>query len=71
MVIKTNDSLVVNTMIKSINAIFNENSFISILRPKEHVHFQGEDNKEENLEPRRSKRIREAITFGSDFFIFL
>jgi len=71
--------ILVNTVIESRDAIFQEERFNSISYPKDIVHYnvQNLENSESDVdaldgsELRRSKRIRKEKYFGSDFFMFL
>ena len=79
LVIESNDSYSVNTVIESRDAIFQEDRFKSISYPKDIVHSNvpNLENNESNVdaldgsELRRSKRIRKEKDFGPDFFMFL
>jgi len=79
MVIEPNDYVLVNSVIESRNAIFDENRFKSILN-KSPVETQTGNSVMENEndqdivevpELRRSKRARKVKSFGSDFYTFL
>ncbi|GKB82643.1 zinc finger, CCHC-type containing protein [Tanacetum coccineum] len=78
-VIEPNDSVSVNSVIESRDAIFDENRFSSIPRPKDIVSSsngtQGGDLPGETPieipEPRRSNRARVAKSYGSDFQLYL
>ncbi|GJS72903.1 zinc finger, CCHC-type containing protein [Tanacetum coccineum] len=78
-VIEPNDSVSINSIIKSRDAIFDENRFSSIPRPKDiipnSVESQRDDHSDdvpsETLEPRRGKRARKAKLYGSDFYLYL
>ena len=73
MVIEPNDSIMANTVIESINAIFDENIFSSIPKPNNLIlTTMAPNNGQEHggiVEVRRSKRIRKERSFGSDFFV--
>ena len=69
MVIEPNDSISVNTVIESRDAIFEETRFNSI--PKNVPGSKNIEQEEEVIELRRSKRARKAKSFGPDFFTFL
>lgn len=79
MVVESNDSYPINTVIESRDAIFQENRFNSIPHPKETVcsSVQSLENNVSNndtltcSEPRRSKRARKEKDYGLDFFMFL
>ncbi|XP_072066897.1 uncharacterized protein [Arachis hypogaea] len=62
-------------VIESRDAIFLEDRFNSTPRPESKIHLEKEENVEnkpvENIELRKSKRIRKAKTYGPDFFMFL
>ncbi|GJR17287.1 zinc finger, CCHC-type containing protein [Tanacetum coccineum] len=74
-----NDSVSINSIIESRDAIFNENRFSSIPRPKDvipnSVESQRDDHSDdvpsEILEPRKGKRVRKAKSYGSDFQLYL
>ncbi|GAU36564.1 hypothetical protein TSUD_277700 [Trifolium subterraneum] len=76
---KPNDSISINTIIESTVAIFDENCFSSIPRPKISIPNSDEslrddhsyDVPSETLEPRRSKRARKSRSYGSDFQLYL
>jgi hypothetical protein len=78
-VIEPNDSISINTIIESRDAIFDENCFSSIPRPKDSIPNSDEslrddhsnDVPSETLEPRRSKRARKSRSYGSDFQLYL
>lgn len=78
-VIEPNSSVSINTIIESRDAIFDENRFSSISRPKDIVPNSDEvqrddhsnDVPSENPEPRKSKRARKAKSYGSDFQLYL
>ena len=79
-VIESNDSVPINTVIESRDAIFDEMRFSSIQRPKDLTFGTNEvQNPEssdgvsvpETQELRKSKRGRIAKNFGSDFQLFL
>ena len=71
MVIEPNDSISVNTIIESRDAIFEENRFTSIkdVIPKSSELIK--DGENETIELRRSKRARKSKDFGSDFYMYL
>ena len=78
-VIEPNDSVSINTIIESRDAIFDENRFSSIPRPKYTIPssddtLRGDHSNEapsETSEPRRSKRARKPKSYGSDFQLYL
>nr|GEX84273.1 zinc finger, CCHC-type [Tanacetum cinerariifolium] len=78
-VIEPNDSVSFNTIIGSRDAIFDENRFSFVPRPKEIIQNYDESQKDdylkdvpsETLEPRRDKRARKAKSYGSDFQLYL
>ncbi|XP_075112339.1 uncharacterized protein LOC142182195 [Nicotiana tabacum] len=83
LVIEPNDSYSVNTVIESRDAIFDETRFVSIPRSKDIVLddpssstsqssiFQNDENQDDIVEVRRSKRVRKEKTYGDDFYIYL
>lgn len=76
MVIERKNSISINTVIELRDVIFDENKLNSISKPNDILpeNKNGKKNEklnEENLEPRRSKRIRKAKDFGPDFFMYL
>nr|KAJ0186750.1 hypothetical protein LSAT_V11C900460560 [Lactuca sativa] len=80
-VLESNESVSVNTMIESRDAIFDEERFTSIPRPRDMIHqssskstTQAEDvsgGASSVPEPRKSTRARKAKSFGSDFQLYL
>nr|KAJ0197827.1 hypothetical protein LSAT_V11C700348630 [Lactuca sativa] len=80
-VLESNDSASVNTVIESRDAIFDEERFTSIPRPRDMIHqsysksiTQAEDvsgGASSVPEPRKSTRARKAKSFGSDFQLYL
>ncbi|GKF20377.1 zinc finger, CCHC-type containing protein [Tanacetum coccineum] len=78
-VIEPNDSVSINSIIESRDAIFDENRFSSIPRPKDIIPNMQEpqmddhtdDVPNEILEPRRVKRAKKAKSYGSDFQLYL
>nr|KAJ0227703.1 hypothetical protein LSAT_V11C100011740 [Lactuca sativa] len=80
-VLESNDSVSVNTVIESRDAIFDEERFTSIPRPRDMIHqsssksaTQAEDvsgGASSVPEPRNSTRARKAKSFGSDFQLYL
>lgn len=79
MVIESNDSYLINTLIESRDAIFQENRITSIQNLKDIVHYvvQSLESNVSNKDtltcsrPRRCKRIRKMKNYGSDFFMLL
>ena len=81
-VLEPNDSISINTVIESRDAIFDENRFNSIsrqLQPQQLIHSSNKneiplkqiDNNDESCqELRRSKRIKKVKDFGPDFIMF-
>ncbi|KAK2999645.1 hypothetical protein RJ639_023181 [Escallonia herrerae] len=73
MVMEQNNYYSKNTIIESRDAIFVESRFQSL--PKQVKQKEGqrevEKNHENEVEPRRSKRMRIAKTFGPDFYMYL
>ncbi|GJT22107.1 zinc finger, CCHC-type containing protein [Tanacetum coccineum] len=78
-VIEPNDSVSINSIIESRDAIFDENCFSSIPRPKDIIPNSDEFQRDDHLddvtseipEPRRDKRARKAKSYGSDFQLYL
>ncbi|GJS75363.1 zinc finger, CCHC-type containing protein [Tanacetum coccineum] len=78
-VIEPNDSVSINSIIESRDAIFDENRFSSIPRPKDIIpnleESQRDDHSDdvpsETPEPRRGKRAKKAKSYGSDFQLYL
>ncbi|GJX67112.1 zinc finger, CCHC-type containing protein [Tanacetum coccineum] len=78
-VIEPNDSVSINSIIESRDAIFNENRFSSIPRPKDIIpnsdESQSDDHNDgvpsEIPEPRKGKRVRKAKSYGFDFQLYL
>jgi len=75
MVIKPNASIMVNTVIESIDVIFDETRFSSIPKPNSLVLTTMTPSDSQGhgdiVEVRRSKQIRKDKSFGSDFFVYL
>ena len=75
MVIESNTSITVNTMIESIDAIFDETRFSSIPKPNTLVATTMTPNDDQGhgdtAEVRRSKWMKKEKSFGSDFFVYL
>ncbi|GKC10875.1 zinc finger, CCHC-type containing protein [Tanacetum coccineum] len=78
-VIEPNDSFSINSIIESRDAIFDENRFSSIPKPKDIIpnydESQTDDHSNDVLsetpEPRRGKRARKAKSYGFDFQLYL
>ncbi|GKD90926.1 zinc finger, CCHC-type containing protein, partial [Tanacetum coccineum] len=78
-VIEPNDFVSINSIIESKDAIFDDNRFSSIPRPKDIIpnfnESQTDDHSNdipsENPEPRKGKRARKAKSYGSDFHLYL
>nr|GEW25237.1 zinc finger, CCHC-type [Tanacetum cinerariifolium] len=78
-VIETSESVSINSIIKSRDAIFDENRLSSILRPKDiilnSVESQRDDHSDdvpsETPEPCKGKRVRKAKSYCSDFQLYL
>ncbi|GJX57624.1 zinc finger, CCHC-type containing protein [Tanacetum coccineum] len=78
-VIEPNDSISINSIIESRDAIFDEKHFFSIPRPKDiipnSVESQRDDHSDdvpnETLESCKDKRVRKAKSYGSDFQLYL
>nr|GEV21450.1 zinc finger, CCHC-type [Tanacetum cinerariifolium] len=74
-VIEPNDSISINSIIESRDAIFDENHFSSIPRPKNIIPNVQESQRDDHsdavpseiFEPRKGKRVRKAKSYGSDF----
>jgi len=75
MVIEPNESITVNTVIESRDAIFDETRFSSIPKPNSPIPttMTPNDNQRHGdiVEVRRSKRIRKEKFSGPDFFFYL
>ncbi|KAK3034678.1 hypothetical protein RJ639_033633 [Escallonia herrerae] len=73
MVVEQNDYYSKNTIIESKDAIFDESRFQSLPKQVEQKESQRdvEKNYENEVEPRRSKRMRIAKTYGPDFYMYL
>ncbi|GJY47962.1 zinc finger, CCHC-type containing protein [Tanacetum coccineum] len=78
-VIEPNDFVSINTIIESRDAIFDENRFSSIPRPKDIIPNSDESQRDDHSddvpseipEPRKGKRVRKAKSYGSDFQLYL
>ncbi|GJR88839.1 zinc finger, CCHC-type containing protein [Tanacetum coccineum] len=78
-VIEPNDFISINPIIESRDAIFDENRFSLIPRPKDvipnSIESQMDDHSDdvpsEIPEPRKGKRVRKAKSYGSDFQLYL
>ncbi|GJW93418.1 zinc finger, CCHC-type containing protein [Tanacetum coccineum] len=78
-VIEPNDYVSINTIIGSRDAIFDENRFSSIPRPKDIIPNSDESQRDdhsndvpsETPEPHKGKRVRKAKSYGSDFQLYL
>ncbi|GKA59956.1 zinc finger, CCHC-type containing protein [Tanacetum coccineum] len=73
-VIEPNDSVSINSIIESIDAIFDENRFSSIPRlnlEESQRDDRSDDVPSETPEPRRGTRVRKAKSYGSDFQLYL
>ncbi|GJY63696.1 zinc finger, CCHC-type containing protein, partial [Tanacetum coccineum] len=78
-VIELSNFVSINIIIESRDAIFNENRFSSIPRPKDIIPNSDESQRDdqsndvpsETLKPRKSKRARKAKSYGSDFQLYL
>ena len=76
-VIEPNDYVSVNSIIESRDAIFDEERFTSIPRPRGMVQPSSSKIVEDEIEvpgpsiPRKSTRTRKAKSFGSDFQLYL
>ncbi|GJT79936.1 putative reverse transcriptase domain-containing protein [Tanacetum coccineum] len=78
-VIEPNDSISINSIIESRDAIFDENRFSSIPRPKDIIPNVEESQMDDHTddvpseipEPHKGKRVRKAKSYGSDFQLYL
>ncbi|GJX42308.1 zinc finger, CCHC-type containing protein [Tanacetum coccineum] len=78
-VIEPNDSVSINSIIESRDAIFDENHFFSIPIPKDIIPNSNESQRDDHSddvpseipEPRKCKRVRKAKSYGSDFQLYL
>ncbi|GJZ08491.1 zinc finger, CCHC-type containing protein [Tanacetum coccineum] len=78
-VIEPNDSVSINSIIESRDAIFDENRFSSIPRPKDIIPNLDESQRDdlsddvpsEIPKPRKGKRVWKAKSYGSNFQLYL
>ncbi|GJX81209.1 zinc finger, CCHC-type containing protein [Tanacetum coccineum] len=78
-VIEPNDSVSINSIIESRDAIFDENRFSSIPRPNDIIPNSDESRRDDHSddvpseipEPHKGKRVRKAKSYGSDFQLYL
>ncbi|GJS29689.1 zinc finger, CCHC-type containing protein [Tanacetum coccineum] len=78
-VIEPNDSVSVNSIIESRDAIFDENCFSLIPRPKDNIPNSDESQRDDHSddvpskipEPHKGKRVRKAKSYGYDFQLYL
>lgn len=75
-VLESNEYVSVNSVIESRDAIFDEERFTSIPRPRDMIHrskepINIEDVPSTNTKPRKGTRVRKAKTFGDDFQLYL
>ncbi|GKC29826.1 zinc finger, CCHC-type containing protein [Tanacetum coccineum] len=78
-VIEPNDSVSINSIIESRDAIFDKNRFSSIPRPKDIIANSDESQRDDHsddvpseiLEPRKGKRVQKVKSYGSDFQLYL
>nr|GEX92334.1 zinc finger, CCHC-type [Tanacetum cinerariifolium] len=78
-IIEPNDSVSINSIIESRDAIFDENRFSSIPRPKDIILNSDESQRNDHSddvpneipEPRKGKRVRKAKSYGCDFQLYL
>nr|GEV73925.1 zinc finger, CCHC-type [Tanacetum cinerariifolium] len=78
-VIEPNDSVSINSTIKSRDAIFDENRFSLIPRPKDIIPNSGESQRDDHSDdvpseiigPRKGKRVEKAKSYGFDFQLYL
>nr|GEW35691.1 hypothetical protein [Tanacetum cinerariifolium] len=77
-VIEPNDSVSINSIIESKDAIFDENRFYSIPRPKDIILNSDESQRDDHYddvpseisESRKGKRVRKAKSYGFDFQLY-
>nr|GEZ55514.1 zinc finger, CCHC-type [Tanacetum cinerariifolium] len=78
-IIEPNDSVSINSIIESRDAIFDQNRFSSIPRSKDIIPNSDESQRDdlsddvpnEIPEPRKGKRVRKAKSYGYDFKLYL
>ncbi|GKC67928.1 zinc finger, CCHC-type containing protein [Tanacetum coccineum] len=78
-VFEPNDSVSINSIIESRDAIFDENYFSSIPRPKDIIPNSVESQRDDHFndvpsetpEPCKGKRVRKAKSYGFDFQLYL
>ncbi|GJV83168.1 hypothetical protein Tco_1523066 [Tanacetum coccineum] len=78
-IIEPNESVSINSIIESRDAIFDENRFSSISRPKDIIPNSVESQRDDHSndvpseipEPRKGKRVRKAKSYGFDFQLYL
>nr|GEX94037.1 zinc finger, CCHC-type [Tanacetum cinerariifolium] len=78
-VIEPNESISINSIIESRDAIFDENRFSSIPRLKDIIPNVQESQMDDHTddvpneipEPQKGKRVRKAKSYGSDFHLYL
>ncbi|GJX36181.1 zinc finger, CCHC-type containing protein [Tanacetum coccineum] len=78
-VIEPDDSISINSIIESKDAIFDENRFSLILGPKDIIPNVEESQMDDHTndvsseipKPRKGKRVQKAKSFGSDFQLYL
>nr|GEV99447.1 putative reverse transcriptase domain-containing protein [Tanacetum cinerariifolium] len=78
-IIEPNDSISINSIIESRDAIFNENRFSSIPRPKDIIPNSVESKRDDHSndvpskipEPHKGKRVQNVKSYGSDFQLYL
>ncbi|GJR72475.1 zinc finger, CCHC-type containing protein [Tanacetum coccineum] len=78
-VIEPNDSVSINSIIESRDAIFDENRLSSIPRPKDIIPNLDESQRDDHSddvpseipEPCKGKRVQKAKSYGSDFQLYL
>nr|GEU74520.1 hypothetical protein [Tanacetum cinerariifolium] len=78
-IIEPNDSVSINSIIESRDAIFDENRFSSVPRPKDIIPNSNESQRDDHSddvpseisEPRKGKRVQKAKSYGSDFQLYL
>ncbi|GKE98032.1 hypothetical protein Tco_0021383, partial [Tanacetum coccineum] len=78
-IIEPNDFISINSIIESRDAIFDENQFSSIPKPKDIIPNVQESQRDDHSddvpseipEPQKGKRIQKAKSYGSDFQLYL